>query len=160
VLGREGVDAARSVDVGCVRLTERCLLDDPPIAEQVSAAEDVVAAALDDVAATVDVASAATFVGVAGSVTTVAALALGLERYDPSRIHGATVTAGQVEQVAADLLAATREQRAALPVMHPGRVDVIGGGALVLRAIMRRWSLPTVVASEHDILDGIALSCL
>jgi exopolyphosphatase/guanosine-5'-triphosphate,3'-diphosphate pyrophosphatase len=160
VLGYASVEASRSVDIGCVRLTERCLLGDPPTPDEVRAAEELVEDALDDVASAVDVSSARTFVGVAGSVTTVAAVALGLPAYDPSRIHGSSVPYADVERVTADLLAATRQRRAAMPVMHPGRVDVIGGGALVLRAIMRRWSLPAVVASEHDILDGIALSLL
>ena len=158
VLGDGVVTSALSVDIGCVRLTERCLRDDPPTTDQVLEAEAIVAAALARVEAVVDVAAATTLVGVAGSVTTVAALALALPAYDPERIHGARVSKESVEQVTADLLAATRDARAALPVMHPGRVDVIGGGALILRELLRRWDRPDVVASAHDILDGIALS--
>jgi exopolyphosphatase / guanosine-5'-triphosphate,3'-diphosphate pyrophosphatase len=153
-----GVTAARSVDVGCVRLTERCLRSDPPTATEVEAAEGVVEAALDLVDETLDARSAATFVGLAGSVTTVAAIALGLPRYDPVAIHGRRIAREDVERVTADLLRASRSERAAAPVMHPGRVDVIGGGALVLRSLLRRYDLPAVVASESDILDGIALS--
>ena len=99
-----------------------------------------------------------TAVGLAGSVTTVAALALGLSAYDPVAIHLTRVRAEQVDDVAERLLSMTREQRAVLPVMHPGRVDVIGGGALVLQSVVRRFGLTEVLVSESDILDGIALS--
>jgi exopolyphosphatase/guanosine-5'-triphosphate,3'-diphosphate pyrophosphatase len=159
VLGDDdGLRAARSVDVGCVRLTERQLRDDPPSADQIEAATADVVAAIDKAAEVVDLAAARTLVGLAGSVTTVVALALGLAEYDASRIHHARVDAGRVHGITAELLAATRQERAALPVMHPGRVDVIGGGALVLDTIMRRGGFAEVVASEHDILDGIAFS--
>jgi exopolyphosphatase/guanosine-5'-triphosphate,3'-diphosphate pyrophosphatase len=150
--------AARSVDVGCVRLTERHLRNDPPSREQVAAATADVEAAIDEAAQVVPINETRTLVGLAGSVTTVVALALGLPAYDPQRIHHARVSAAQVADITADLLVATREERAALPVMHPGRVDVIGGGALVLDVIMRRCGFAEVVASEHDILDGIAFS--
>ncbi len=152
-----GAESA-SVDIGCVRLTERCLHSDPPAADQVAAAELVVAAALDRIDATVGVRRARTLVGLAGSVTTVAALALDLPAYDPEAIHLARVSRADVERVAGMLLAMPHAARAALPVMHPGRVDVIGGGALVLREVLRRWDFGEVVASERDILDGIALS--
>ncbi|MEX5721723.1 Ppx/GppA phosphatase family protein [Geodermatophilus maliterrae] len=158
VLGdAEGVRAARSVDVGCVRLTERHLHGDPPDADQIQRAEADIRAALTDVAATVPVGEAATLVGLAGSVTTVAALALRLPAYDPVAIHGSRIPVGAVRSVTAGLLTATRERRAAAPVMHPGRVDVIGAGALVLRVVMDALALDEVVVSEHDILDGIAL---
>jgi exopolyphosphatase/guanosine-5'-triphosphate,3'-diphosphate pyrophosphatase len=91
-------------------------------------------------------------------VTTVTALALGLDRYDPERIHHARISYAEVEQVTADLLSMTRDQRLALAVMHPGRADVIGAGALVLRVVMDRVAAKAVIASEHDILDGIAWS--
>ena len=152
-----GVRAARSVDVGCVRLTERHLHGDPPTAEEVRRTEADLRAALDEVRAGVPVGEAATLVGLAGSVTTVAALALGLPEYDAAAIHGSRIPADDVRRVTADLLAATRERRAAEPVMHPGRVDVIGAGALVLRVIMDEYGFDEVVVSEHDILDGIAL---
>ena len=87
-----------------------------------------------------------------------AALALGLPEYDPARIHHARVATRRVAKVTADLLAMPRAQRLALPVMHPGRADVIGAGALILRIIMERAGADAVVASEHDILDGIAWS--
>ena len=159
VLGAGGtVQAARSVDVGCVRLTERHLVDDPPTAAQVRAAEQDVSAALDLVLEVVPVEQARTLVGLAGSVTTVAALALGLTAYDPARIHLSRIGAQQVRDVTASLLAMPRAQRAALPVMHPGRVDVIGAGALVLRAVVDRVGAGEVLVSEADILDGIAWS--
>jgi len=163
VVGAEGPDAAHpvaalSVDIGCVRLTERHLHDDPPRPAQISAAVADVEAALDVVAAKVPVSGARTLIGLAGSVTTVAGIALRLPGYDPARIHHAVIPAAQVREVTDALLSQTREQRAAIPVMHPGRVDVIGGGALVLDRIMTRFGFADVVASEHDILDGIAWS--
>jgi exopolyphosphatase/guanosine-5'-triphosphate,3'-diphosphate pyrophosphatase len=153
----DGVHAARSVDIGCVRLTERHLHGDPPSAEQIQRAEDDVRAALAEVRAEVPVGQAASLVGLAGSVTTVAALALELPAYDADAIHGSRIPVADVRAVTADLLSATREKRAVMPVMHPGRVDVIGAGALILRVLMDEFGLDEVVVSEHDILDGIAL---
>lgn len=158
VLGTTDVEASLSVDVGCVRLTERHLHDDPPTAAQVAAARADVDAALERVAAVVPAGSARTAVGLAGSVTTVAALALELPSYQPERIHLARIPAAQVRAVTERLLGMTRVERAALPVMHPGRVDVIGGGALVLLAAVERFGWVEVLVSESDILDGIALS--
>jgi exopolyphosphatase/guanosine-5'-triphosphate,3'-diphosphate pyrophosphatase len=158
VLGDETVAAARSVDIGCVRLTERRLRGDPPAAAEVAAARADIETALGEVARSVPVAEARTVIGLAGSVTTVAALALDLPAYDPARIHLSVHRHEAVHQVTARLLAATRAQRAGLPVMHPGRVDVIAAGALVLDTICERFAVPAVVASEHDILDGIAWS--
>ena len=158
VLGTDAVEAARSVDVGCVRLTERHLTDDPPTPDQVAGAEADIDAALVLVRQVVPVEKARTAVGLAGSVTTVAALALDLPAYDPEAIHLSRIPATQVREVSDRLLSMTREQRAALPVMHPGRVDVIGAGALVLATIVDRLGLPEVLVSEADILDGIAWS--
>ena len=159
VLGdASGVRAARSVDVGCVRMTERHLRDDPPAAEQVAAARADIEAAIDEVASTVAIGEAASLIGLAGSVTTVTALALGLADYDPERIHHARVSRDDVHAVTERLLAMDHAARAALSVMHPGRVDVIGAGALVLDTVMARGRFAEVIASEHDILDGIALS--
>ena len=155
-----GPRAARSVDIGCVRMTERHLHDDPPTADQVAAARGDIEAALADVARTVPIRAAASLIGLAGSVTTVTALALRLDRYDPERIHHARVSAADVQAVTESLLGMSRAARAALPVMHPGRVDVIGAGALVLDTIVRWGGFAEVLASEHDILDGIALSLL
>jgi exopolyphosphatase/guanosine-5'-triphosphate,3'-diphosphate pyrophosphatase len=159
VLGDDdGLRAARSVDIGCVRLTERHLRDDPPSAAQIAAALVDIEEAIDTAGRVVRFGDAQTLVGLAGSVTTVVALALGLTDYDPIRIHHTRVSAAEVSTVTQRLLAATRSERAALPVMHPGRVDVIGGGALVLDTVLKRCGFDSVVASEHDILDGIAFS--
>ncbi|HEX8347965.1 MAG TPA: Ppx/GppA phosphatase family protein [Actinoplanes sp.] len=160
VVGSGTVDAAISVDVGCVRMTERHLHGDPPTADQVAAAEADIATAVDHALAAVPGRDAATLVGLAGSVTTVAALALGLPAYDPARIHHARIGYDDVAKVTADLVAMSTAQRLALPVMHPGRADVIAAGALVLRIVMERAGQDAVVASEHDILDGIAWSLL
>jgi exopolyphosphatase / guanosine-5'-triphosphate,3'-diphosphate pyrophosphatase len=153
-----GVRVSLSVDIGCVRMTERHLHDDPPAPAQVAAATVDVDAAIDRANDVVGFAAARTLVGLAGSVTTVVALALGLDGYDPQRIHHARISAEQVHDVTLRLLGATREQRAALSVMHPGRVDVIAAGALVLDRVVTTAGFDSVVASEHDILDGIALS--
>ena len=156
----EGVHAARSVDIGCVRMTERHLHDDPPTQAQIGAARADIEAAIADVAKTVPVDRATTLVGLAGSVTTVAALSLGLSSYDAERIHHSVISATDVHRIAQSLLGQTRWERAALPVMHPGRVDVIGAGALVLDLVLACCGFDEVVVSEHDILDGIALSLL
>ena len=150
--------AAVSMDIGCVRLTERHLHGDPPATAEVEAATADIDAALATVAAKVPVASARTLVGLAGSVTTVAGIALELPAYDAARTHHARISAATVHEVTGSLLSQTREQRAAISVMHPGRVDVIGAGALVLDRIMTRLGFAEVMASEHDILDGIAWS--
>jgi exopolyphosphatase/guanosine-5'-triphosphate,3'-diphosphate pyrophosphatase len=155
VTGRSTVEAALSVDIGCVRMTERHLHSDPPTATEIAAAERDITAGVDRALAAVGGRAARTLVGLAGSVTTVTALALGLPSYDAERIHHARATSDAVAKVTADLLAATVADRRALPVMHPGRADVIGAGALILRIIMERSEQPSVVASEHDILDGI-----
>ena len=155
VLGGELPSHSISVNVGCVRMTERHLRSDPPSAGEVDLVEADLADALAAVASAVPVGDARTLVGVAGSVTTVAAMALELKAYDPAVLHGAVVTRDQVERVTGKLLAMTREQRAALPFMHEGRVDVIAGGAMVLRALMRAFGQQQVIASETDILDGI-----
>jgi exopolyphosphatase / guanosine-5'-triphosphate,3'-diphosphate pyrophosphatase len=160
IAGAAGPSAvsAVSVDIGCVRLTERHLHSDPPRPAEISAAAADIDAALDAVARALPVTAARTLVGLAGSVTTVAGLALGLGEYDSARIHHARISAEQVAVQTRRLLSQTREERAALGVMHPGRVDVIGGGAMVLDQIMRRFGFGEVLASEHDILDGIAWS--
>jgi exopolyphosphatase/guanosine-5'-triphosphate,3'-diphosphate pyrophosphatase len=147
-----------SVNVGCVRMTERHLHGDPPADREVAAAAADIDAALDTVAAAVPVRQARTLVGLAGSVATVAGITLGLPRYDSDLIHHARVPAADVHAVTGALLAQTRAERAAIGLMHPGRVDVIGGGALILDRLMQRFGFGEVLASEHDILDGIAWS--
>lgn len=163
VVGSEHVEAARSVDVGCVRMTERHLVvdgvvSDPPTGAQVAAIRADVEAALDLASQTVPLGRARTLVGLAGSVTTVAAIALGLPEYDSSAIHHARIPYEKVREVTERMLTSTHAEREALAVIHPGRVDVIGAGALVLLAIMDRVGASEVVVSEHDILDGIAFA--
>ena len=168
VLGDDEVRAARSVDIGCVRLTERHLTVDGRVADRptlgaITAVKADIEAALDEVEKTVPLrpgseGGARTLVGLAGSVTTVAGIALGLDAYDSAAIHHARISVADVREITGRLLSSTHDERAAIPVMHPGRVDVIASGALVLLAIMERTGLPEVVVSEHDILDGIALA--
>ncbi|KUJ66724.1 exopolyphosphatase [Streptomyces albus subsp. albus] len=163
VIGEEHARAARSVDVGCVRMTERHLVaegtvTDPPTPAQIAAMEADIDAAVELAGRTVPLTEARTLVGLAGSVTTVAAIVLGLEEYDSTAIHHARISVDQVRETTRRLLAATHTERAAIPVMHPGRVDVIAAGALVLLRIMERTGAREVVVSEHDILDGIAWS--
>jgi exopolyphosphatase/guanosine-5'-triphosphate,3'-diphosphate pyrophosphatase len=149
---------AISVDIGCVRMTERHLHGDPPTGPEIAAATADIDAALDVAGDAVPVAEARTLVGLAGSVTTVAAIALGLPAYDAARIHHARVSAADVHAVTRELLSQTRAARAEIAVMHPGRVDVIGGGALILDRLMARFGFDEVLVSEHDILDGMAWS--
>lgn len=165
VLGTvDGVTAAKSVDIGCVRLTERHLHDDPPTPAQIAAAEADVDAAMARAGSDVPLERATAVVGVAGSVTTITAHALRLPEYSPDAIHGAELPVAEVRAAATDLLTMTRDKRSALPYMHPGRVDVIGAGGLVWRRILERMGeltggrITAATASEHDILDGIALS--
>jgi exopolyphosphatase/guanosine-5'-triphosphate,3'-diphosphate pyrophosphatase len=150
--------AACSMDIGCVRMTERHLHDDPPTAAQIEAASADIDAAIAEAAAAVHADRARTLVGLAGSVTTVAGIALELPAYDPEKIHHARITADQVHEVTQSLLSRTVAQRREIGVMHPGRADVIGAGALVLDRIMTDLGFAEVIASEHDILDGIAWS--
>jgi exopolyphosphatase/guanosine-5'-triphosphate,3'-diphosphate pyrophosphatase len=159
VLGN-GTLRSHSMNVGCVRMTERHLHDDPPTAAQVDAVVADVRSAIEEATRDVPIRTAATFVGVAGTVTTIAAIALGLDRYDADAIHASTMSAAQVSDVTQRLVSMSRDERAALPVMHPGRVDVIAAGALVLRTLVEQSDAAEVVASEHDILDGIAMSLL
>ncbi|MEV7785055.1 Ppx/GppA phosphatase family protein [Streptomyces sp. NPDC088106] len=163
VVGDDHVRAARSVDVGCVRMTERHLVrdgavSDPPTGEQIAAMRADIEAALDRAGETVPLREAHTLVGLAGSVTTVSAIAQDLSAYDSGAIHHSRVSVERVREISAWLLRSTHAERAAVPSMHPGRVDVIGAGALVLLAVMERIGAHEVVVSEHDILDGIAWS--
>jgi exopolyphosphatase/guanosine-5'-triphosphate,3'-diphosphate pyrophosphatase len=163
VLGDDdGVLASCSVDIGCVRLTERHVRHDPPTAEEVAAVLADVDAALTSGLGQLDLATRLgaaepSLVGVAGTVTTASALAHGLATYDSQRIHGSVLTAEQVGQVSDRLLAMTHQQRAALGPMHPGRVDVIAVGVLILRRILALTGASRTWVSERDILDGIAL---
>lgn len=161
VVGDDRVRGARSVDVGCVRMTERHLVRDgavadPPTERQIAAMRADIEAALDRAEETVPLREARTLVGLAGSVTTVSAIAQELPAYDSTVIHHSRVSRERVREITEWLLRATHAERAAVPSMHPGRVDVIGAGALVLLSIMERIDAKEVVVSEHDILDGIA----
>ncbi|POX50531.1 exopolyphosphatase [Streptomyces sp. Ru71] len=163
VVGEEHVRAARSVDVGCVRMTERHLVaggavTDPPTEEQIAAMRADIEAALDLAEQSVPLRQARTLVGLAGSVTTVSAIAQELPEYDSARIHHSRISRERVREITEWLLHSTHAERAAVPSMHPGRVDVIAAGSLVLLSIMDRIGAEEVVVSEHDILDGIAWS--
>ena len=155
VLGETAPEHAVSVNVGCVRMTERHLVADPPTSSEIAAAQADIDAAVAQAAQSVPFAEAASFVGLAGTVTTVAAMAMDLPAYDESVLHGSVIGYEDVVAVTGRLLAMTRAERAALAFMHPGRVDVIGGGAMVLESAMRQSGSDQVVVSETDILDGI-----
>ncbi|WP_343576501.1 Ppx/GppA phosphatase family protein [Mycobacterium sp.] len=162
VLGTDTVTASFSADIGCVRLTERCLHSDPPTAAELAAAREVVRERLDEALRVVPVQQARTWVGVAGTMTTVAALAQHMTTYDAAAIHLSRVGVDRLLTVCDGLIGMTRAQRAALGPMHEGRVDVIGGGAIVIEelalALRERAGITALTVSEHDILDGIALS--
>lgn len=162
VLGEREVQAGFSADIGCVRLTERCLHSDPPTATEVAAARDVVRERLGEAMRVVPVDGARTWVGVAGTMTTLAALAQGMTTYDPEAIHLSRVGFDALLRVCDDIIGMSHDQRAALGPMHEGRVDVIGGGAIIVEeladALGSRAGIDELVVSEHDILDGIALS--
>jgi exopolyphosphatase/guanosine-5'-triphosphate,3'-diphosphate pyrophosphatase len=159
VLGAQAPQSSISVDMGCVRMTERHFADQAPTPERIAALRHDVQHILRQVEAAVPLAEAQTMVGLAGTVTTVAAMILDLTEYDPDVLHGCWISAEQIHDAATRLSEMSREERAALGFMHPGRVDVIAGGALVLDEICHAVKLPGVIVSEHDILDGIALSC-
>ena len=157
-------DAAYSADVGCVRLTEHALHSDPPTDAEIAAAQAFVAERLAPAFAAVPVERAQTWVGVAGTLTTLSALNLALPEYDSEKIHHSRIPFSDLERICWELIRMPREQRATLGPMHPGRVDVIGGGALVTLALAdefaRRAGIDELVVSETDILDGIALGLL
>lgn len=165
ILGKAGTDSAYSMNIGCVRLFERHLATDPPTDAQIAALRADVDDAFSEAAQHVDVSAARTLVGVAGTITTVAAAALDLDRYDRDRIHGASLSPAQIAQTAQRLVSMPSAQRAELPYMHPGRVDVIAAGSLVFArlveliddAVTRAGGRLDIRVSESDILDGIAL---
>ena len=158
VFGTRSVEAARSVNIGCVRMSERHFANDPATAAQVELARTDIQAAIAQAAAEVPITQAKTLVAVAGTATTVAAAALDLSEYDRYAIHLARISATQVHEASAMFLTSNREQRLALGYMHQGRVDVIAAGALVLSEIMTATGATEFVASESDILDGMARS--
>ncbi len=158
---RAGVHAARSVDVGCVRITERHLHADPPVDADVASAQRFAAETLASAFTEVAVGKARTWVGVAGTVTTLSAVAQRLPEYDAEQTHLSRLSLDELRSTATALLASTHDERAANPVIHPGRVDVIAGGALIVQVLAEelhaRAGITELVVSEHDILDGIAL---
>jgi exopolyphosphatase/guanosine-5'-triphosphate,3'-diphosphate pyrophosphatase len=162
VVGDVAVQASYSADIGCVRLTERCLHSDPPTPAEVAAARQVVRERLETALGAVPVEGARTWVGLAGTMTTLSALAHNMTTYDSAAIHLSRVAGADLLSVCERLIGMTRAERAALPPMHEGRADVIGGGAIVVEELARelraRAGIEELTVSEHDILDGIVLS--
>lgn len=162
VLGADRVVASYSADIGCVRLTERCLHSDPPTRAEVDAARQFVRERLEPALRVVPVEGARTWVGLAGTMTTLSALAHDMTTYDAAAIHLSRVAGDDLLSVCEKLIGMTRSQRAALAPMHEGRADVIGGGAIVVQELARelrtRAGIDELTVSEHDILDGIVLS--
>jgi exopolyphosphatase/guanosine-5'-triphosphate,3'-diphosphate pyrophosphatase len=165
VLGTDDVEAAVSMDIGSVRLTERHMPVETPDEAQIQAAIADIDAQLDQAAQVVDFSAPRTFIGVAGTVTTITAGILGLESYQRERIHGAHISVDDIAGESRKLLAMDRQSRADLPYMHPGRVDVIGAGSVLFARIAARFDQAVTAAgrqldiriSETDILDGTAL---
>lgn len=157
-----GVHAAYSADIGCVRITERCLHSNPPTPEEVAAARFFASQRLAQAFGVVPIERAHTWVGVAGTMTTLAAVALELPEYDSERVHLTRMSLEDLRAVCHRLIRMNHDERAALGPMHPGRVDVIGGGAVIAEVLAdelaRRAGIGELIVSEHDILDGIALS--
>ena len=158
VIGDQEPTGAYSMDVGCVRMTERHTPGGNPIKAQEEAIRTDVRNALKEAGKKVDWQKAQTIVGVAGTVTTVAAHVLKLKTYDPEVLHGASISAQQISQTAQDFISLTPSQRAALPYMHEGRIEVITAGSIVLDEVMKAIGAQTLIASERDILDGVAWS--
>jgi exopolyphosphatase/guanosine-5'-triphosphate,3'-diphosphate pyrophosphatase len=158
--GRPDVGGVTSLDVGCVRVTERHLHHDPPTTDELDEASVYlgtrIAAALDDLPG----ARGASLLGLAGTVSTVAAVEQGLETYDRDRIHHAVLTTASIEAITDQLAALPVAVRAQVPGVEPGRAEVIVGGCLVLRALVRAAGVASLVVSEADILDGLAMSLL
>jgi exopolyphosphatase / guanosine-5'-triphosphate,3'-diphosphate pyrophosphatase len=161
---RADIIGARSVDIGCVRITERCLTADPPTAEQIGAARELADTILARAFEDVPVGKARTWVGVAGTITTLSAVAQGLDEYDAERSHLSRLSDAEIARTAQRLLGSTHDERAAIGSIHPGRVDVIGGGALITQVLAEKFAesagITELLVSEHDILDGIVLSLL
>ena len=162
VLGGDSVMASYSADIGCVRLTERCLHSDPPTVQEIEAARRVVRERLEVALGVVPVEGARTWIGLAGTMTTLSALAHNMTAYDAAAIHLSRVDGDDLLAVCERLIGMTRAQRAALAPMHQGRADVIGGGAIVVQELARefraRAGIDELIVSEHDILAGIVLS--
>ena len=158
VYGHSDVEFAKSVNIGCVRMTERNIHSDPPKAEEIENARRDIQEAIAVAAAVVPITQAKTLIAVAGTATSVAASALELKKYDRHLIHLARVSAEQTHHVAVTFAALNAEQRSHVGFLHPGRADVFAAGSLVLSEIMKSTGAKEFVASEADILDGIAWS--
>ncbi len=160
-VGGEEWEGSSSMDIGCVRSTEMFLLHDPPLPEELSACISVIEVHVDDAIRELPaVAEAKTFVGLAGTITTAAAVELGLQVHDPAQTHHFKLTRAAVEDVFRTLATEPLEDRVYNPGLERGRADVIVGGMCVLVTIMRRLGLAECLVSESDILDGLAASCL
>ena len=158
VFGSERVEFAKSQNIGCVRMSERHFSTIPPQVEEIAGARADIDEAIKGAAEIVPITEAKTLIAVAGTATTVAAAALGLSTYDRHSIHLSRISAEKTHQVSEMFLSLNRDEIAALGYMHPGRVDVIGAGSLVLSRIMTLTGAEEFVASESDILDGMAWS--
>ncbi len=154
----DGSLVSKSLNIGCVRMSERYLHSDPPTQREIENTVSDIDSQIELIKRTIPINPETTFIGLAGSVTTVAAMAMGLNDYDADLIHGSVVSIEEVDAVTDELLHMTRAQRAELRFMHPGRVDVIAGGALVLRESMRILGFNQVLVSEKDLLDGVVLN--
>jgi exopolyphosphatase / guanosine-5'-triphosphate,3'-diphosphate pyrophosphatase len=160
IVGTDRVEGVMSVDIGCVRLTEKFLHHDPPQPEELSACISLTDAYLDDVVREIPAAEARTMVGLAGTVTTVAAVEIGLETYDRDRIHHFHLTREAAEDVFRTLATESRADRVHNPGLEEARADVIVAGCCVLVALFRHLGFDEMIVSEADILDGLALSLL
>jgi exopolyphosphatase / guanosine-5'-triphosphate,3'-diphosphate pyrophosphatase len=160
VVGSKDPSDAISTQMGSVRLTERFVRSDPPEASELDRMRAAVDDVLDDVDRSIPARDAHTFVAVAGTSTTVQAVALGLDFYDPERIHRTRLSRDEAARVASRLAAMTTAERAALPVMAPGRADVIVAGSVILVEVMERFGFEEAIVSETDILDGLVLEML
>ena len=156
VFGTEGVESAKSVNIGCVRMTERHFKNDPPTKSEIENARIDINAAIDSAAREVPITKATSLIAVAGTATTVAAAALDLSEYDRYAIHLSRVSSEKVHEISEKFLTLNREERLGLGYMHPGRVDVIAAGTLVLSEILKATHVSEFIASESDILDGMA----
>ncbi len=156
VLGRDRAVVGQSLDIGSVRLTERHLATDPPTDDEVASCVETIDSAIGSLRVPLE--AAASVVGVAGTVTTIAAMVAGLDTYDSRVTHGAWMERDELSSAIDRLVAMTIAERRGLGFMAPGRADVIGAGALIVARVMAHVDVPGMLASESDILDGIAWS--
>jgi exopolyphosphatase/guanosine-5'-triphosphate,3'-diphosphate pyrophosphatase len=163
-LGRAGTVSSVSLQLGCVRLTERFLKGDPPSDAEVAATRSAITDALrggeEKLPALVHLDPSRRMIGLAGTVSTLASLKLGVAEYDAEKLHHVAITVDEIEEMCATLASLSNPERGALVGMVPGREDVLLGGALVLAEVAARYGCEQVISSEKDILDGIVLSML